>query len=88
MNDPDAQKAKERRKLDRDMDRLERVLTRMLRPDPQARRQTGEEERRWRDFERASKKRFAEIKKIGARSDAKLKALIEEVQKNRSERRS
>ena len=88
MNDADAQKAKERGKLDRDMDRIERVLERILKPAPRARERKRAEDRRWQEFERASKKRFAEISQIAARSDAKLKALIEDIQKDRNERRS
>lgn len=70
-----------RRKLDRDMDRLERVLARMLKPDHLTRQRRVEEDRCWQEFERASRARFTRISKIAARSDAKIKALIEDVQR-------
>jgi len=83
----DAQTADERRRLDRDMDRIERVLSRMLKTDPQTKKRKSENDRRWQEFEQLSKKRFEEIKVIGACTGAKIKALIEDIRRNRSEAR-
>jgi len=79
--EPSEEVNESRRKLDRDMDRLERVLTRMLKPDHLTRQRMVEEDRGWQEFERASRERFARISEIAARSDAKIKALIEDVQR-------
>ena len=85
---PDEKETEARRKLDRDMDRLERVLKRIVEPNPRARQRKREEEKRWREFERASKERFAEISAIAARSDQKLKALIGDLGNDRNKRRA
>ena len=85
-HEADAQRAVERRKLDRDMDRLERVLTGLVKPNHQALVRRREEDRRWKEFEQASQKRFAEIRRVAARSDAKLKVLAEDLQRSRNER--
>lgn len=83
----DAKLAAERRKLDRDMDRLERVLKRMVKAPRQTKRQLEHEER-WREFKKSSEKWFAEFKEISARSDAKIKALREDMQKRRDAQKS
>ena len=85
---PDEKETEARRKLDRDMDRLERVLKRIVEPNPRARQRKREEEKRWREFERASKERFAEISAIAARSDQKLKALMDDLGNDRNKRRA
>ena len=82
--EPSEEVNESRRKLDRDMDRLERVLTRMLKPDSQARKRKQEEDRRWQEFERSCKERVAKISDIAARSDEKLKALMNDVRNNRN----
>jgi len=50
-----------RRKLDRDMDRLERALKRIVEPNARERQRKHEEDKRWREFAEQSRKRFAEI---------------------------
>ncbi len=70
-----AQTATERRKLDRDMNRLERVLRKV------AGAPKKEDDARWNQFKESSEKRQAEIKEFAARSDAKVKALAEEMQR-------
>ena len=87
-NDPDGEVNESRRKLDRDMDRLERVLKRAVGADPRARERRREEDERWREFARQSRKRFAEISAFAARSDQKLKALMDDIQNARNKRRS
>lgn len=67
----------ERRKLSRDMDRLERVLKKIV-SAPRAKTSRSDQPRV--ETEKASEQRRAEIREIGARSDAKLKALMEELQ--------
>ena len=84
----DEKEIAERRKLDRDMDRLERVLKRVVAPDPQARKRRREEDKRWEEFVRRSKERSAEISANAARSDEKLKALIDEIQNKRNHKSS
>lgn len=76
----DMKLAEERRRLDRDMDRLERILKKMVEAPRQTKRQFEHDER-WRAFRNSSEKWFAEIKEVGARSDAKIKALVEEMQR-------
>jgi len=83
----EAKKAEERRKLDRDMDRIERVLTKMSAAPRHSERLLTDDER-WREFDRTSRKKFAEIKGIAARSDAKIKALIQDMEKRKDARRS
>jgi hypothetical protein len=70
------------RKLNRDMDRIERVLTKIV-STPKPKRSRFDERRAEseKDFER----RRAEIREIGARSDAKLKALRDALERNRGE---
>jgi hypothetical protein len=86
-NGADAKTNEERRKLDRDMDRIERVLKRIV-DAPRGHRQMGEDDRRWEEFERASRERFDKIKEIAARSDEKLKALREEIRNKQNNRTS
>ena len=81
VDEPDEKEVAARRKLDRDMDRLERVLKRYVGPDPRARQMRREEDERWREFERNHKERLAEISAIAARSDQKLKALLNDIRK-------
>ncbi len=76
---PDEKEPEERRKLNRDMDRLERVLKRVVAPDPQARERKREEDKRWQEFVRRSRERSAEISAFAARSDQKLKTLIDDI---------
>lgn len=71
--------AAERRKLDRDMNRIERAL-RKLADAPRETKRPIEEGRRWNEFKESFEKQQAEIRKIAARSDAKIKALAEERQ--------
>ncbi len=85
---PDEKETESRRKLDRDMDRLERVLKLAVGADPQARPRMLDEDKRWREFDKRSRERFAEISKFAARSDQKLKALIDDVQNDRKKHRS
>ena len=85
---PDEKETESRRKLDRDMDRLERILKLAVGADPQARERMREEDKRWREFDRRSRKRFAEISAFAARSDQKLKALRNDIRNDRSKRRS
>ena len=84
---PDEKETESRRKLDRDMDRLERVLKRAVEPNPRARQRMREEDKRWQDYLRASKERFAQISDFAARSDQKLKALIDDIRNDRNKRR-
>jgi hypothetical protein len=74
----------ERRKLDRDMNRIERAL-RKLAVAPRKTKRQIEEDRRWSDFKERFEKQHAEIRKIAARSDAKIKALTEEMQKRNTQ---
>ena len=67
----------ERRKLNRDMDRLERMLKKIV-SAPRAK--TSRSDQRRVESEKAYEQRRAEIREIGARSDAKLKALMEKLQ--------
>jgi hypothetical protein len=84
-----SEKANEiRRKLDRDMDRLERVLKRLLKPNARERQRKQAEDKRWREFKKQSSKRFAEISAFAAVSDQKLDALIDIVRADRNGRSS
>jgi hypothetical protein len=74
-----AKVATERRKLDRDMNRIERALRRLA-DAPREPKRRLEEDRRWNEFKESFEKQHAEIRKIAARSDAKIKALVEEMQ--------
>ncbi|MGQ0761620.1 MAG: hypothetical protein ACT4OT_06335 [Acidobacteriota bacterium] len=66
-----------RRKLNRDMDRLERVLQKVVSaPRPEK----SQSDQRRVETEKAYEQRRAEIREIGARSNAKLKALMEKLQ--------
>lgn len=73
-----AKVAAERRKLDRDMSRIEKAL-RKLAGAPRETKPPIEEGRRWDEFKESFENQQAEIREIGARSDAKIKALIEEM---------
>jgi len=66
----------ESRKLNRDMDRLERVLKKIV-TAPRAK--TRRSDHRRIESEKAYEQRQAEIREIRARSDAKLKGLMEEL---------
>jgi hypothetical protein len=73
----------ESRKLNRDMDRLERVLKKIV-SAPRAEKSQSDQRRV--ETEKTYEQRRAEIREIGARSDAKLKALMEELQIARDKR--
>lgn len=73
-----------RRKLNRDMDRLERVLNRIVEAKPRDRQRKLEQDKRWREFEQRSRKHFTEISARGAASDQKLKALIDDIRSDRA----
>ena len=75
-----------RRKLDRDMNRLERVLNRIVEAKTRDRQRKLEEDKRWRDFEAHSKEHSANISALGAASDQKLKALIDHIKNNSAQR--
>lgn len=81
-----------RRKLDRDMERLERVLKRIVEPNTRERQRKHEEDQRWRErwreFDEQSRKRWAEISAFAAASDQKLKALIHDIRNDRAKRES
>jgi len=77
-----------RRKLNRDLDRLERALKAALGSNPQARQRMREEDERWREFGRRSRERFAELSEFAARSDQKLKALIKDIRSDRDKRKA
>ena len=84
-----------RRKLDRDMNRLERVLKRIVEPNDRELERKHEEGKRWQQFEEhwqefaeQSRKRWAEISAFRAASDQKLKALIDDVRNGRAKRES
>jgi len=79
-----AKTAKERRKLDRDMNRLERVLTKLA-SAPKERKRRLEEDGRRNQFKQSFEKRQAEIREIAARSDAKIKALVEEMHRRNTQ---
>lgn len=79
--------ADERFKNDRDLDRLERILTATVNTDSPARRRMLDEDKRWREFDRQSRRRFAEISEFAARSDEKLKALIDDTRNDRNKPR-
>ena len=66
----------ESRKLNRDMDRLERVLKKIV-SAPRAK--TTRPDHRRVASEKTYEERWPEIREIRARSDAKLKALMEEL---------
>ena len=65
------------RKLNRDMDRLERVLRKIV-SAPKDRKSRSDQRRV--ESEKAYEQRRAEIRENRARSDAKFKALTEELQ--------
>lgn len=67
----------ESRKLNRDMDRLERVLKKIV---SAPRGDKSRPNQRQVESEKAYEQRRAEIREIRERSDAKLKALMEEFQ--------
>jgi hypothetical protein len=75
--------AEERRKRDRDLDRLERALKKIveapLKSDKHLR-----EDKYWREFREHCEKREAEIKEIKARYDAKINAMIDEMPRRAS----
>jgi predicted nucleic acid-binding Zn-ribbon protein len=75
-----ANAARERRKLDRDMNRLERVLRKLADAPKETKRQLEDSER-WNQFKESTERWQAQIREIGARSDAKIKALVEEMQR-------
>jgi uncharacterized membrane protein YccC len=78
-SETDQAKEKARRKMDRDLNRIERALTNVLNSES-GRQRLLDERKRWREFEEQSSKRFAEISAFAARSDKKLQALIEATQ--------
>ena len=71
---PNEAEVAKRRKLDRDLDRIERALTACLYSEASRQRRRAER-KRWREFTKESEKRAAEISAFAARSDEKLKAL-------------
>lgn len=73
----------ESRKLNRDMDRLERVLKKIV-SAPRAEKSQSDQQRV--ESEKAYEQRRAEIREIGARSDAKLKAFMEKLQSQKMNR--
>lgn len=79
-----ANTARERRKLDRDMNRLERALRKLADAPRETKRQLEECER-WNQFKESTERQHAEIREIGARSDAKIKALAEEMQRRNTQ---
>ena len=81
-----AKAAEESRKLDRDMNRIERALTKLAVTPRKTKRQV-EDDRRWNEFEASFEKQQTEIRKISALTNAKIKALAEEMQK-RNKRQS
>jgi len=60
--------------------RLERALGKLANAPKETKRQREEAER-WNQFKEGTERRQAEIKEIAARSDAKIKALVEEMQR-------
>jgi predicted nucleic acid-binding Zn-ribbon protein len=86
-NDADLEKAtaaakvaRERRQLDRDMNRIERVLRRLA-DAPREPKRRPDEGRRSNEFKESFEKQHAQIRKFAARSDAKIKAIVEEMQR-------
>ena len=77
--------SEKRRKLDRDMDRLERVLKKMIEAPRKTQWQLREDARR-KEFNLSCDRICDEIKVIAARSDAKIKALAEEMQRRNARR--
>ena len=75
-----ARAASERGKLDRDMNRIERALTKLVTAPREMNRQS-KDDNRWHQFKESFEKRQAEIRENAARSDAKIKALAEETQR-------
>jgi len=75
-----ARAASERRKLDRDMNRIERALTKLVEAPRDMNRQS-KDDIRWHQFNESFEKRQAEIRETAARSDAKIKALAEEMER-------
>jgi SMC interacting uncharacterized protein involved in chromosome segregation len=75
-----AKAAAERRKLDRDMNRIERALTKLVCAPSKTKREI-EEGRRWNEFKETFEKQQAEIRNFAALSNAKIKALAEETQR-------
>ena len=75
----------ERQKLDRDMDRIERALKNLIDVPKKTKRQL-EEDRRWQEFKKTCERRRSKIKEIGARTDAKIKALAAEIQGRNAQR--
>ncbi len=64
------------------MDRLERVLKRVVATDPKALERKRQEDKRWQEFVQRSRERSAETSAFAARSDEKLKALIDDIRNN------
>jgi hypothetical protein len=73
---------KTRRKLDRDLDRIERALNACVNSEA-ARQQRRDERKRWQEFDKRFKERLADSSAFAARSDEKLKALKEEMDRKK-----
>lgn len=69
---------KARRKLDRDMDRLERALNACLNSEA-VRQRRRDERKRWQEFDKRFKECLAKSSALAARTDEKLKAMKEEM---------
>jgi len=78
-----ANAVKERRKLDRDMNRIERALTKLA-TVPKRTKEQLDEGQRSNQFKESAERRHAEIREFGARSDAKIRALVEEMRRRNS----
>jgi hypothetical protein len=66
------------------MNRLERALTKLADAPTETKRQLQEYEH-WNRFKESTERLHAEIREIGARSDVKIKALVEEMQKRNAQ---
>jgi hypothetical protein len=75
-SEQDEAEVKARRKMDRDLNRIERALNAVLNSDAGLQR-LRDDRKRWREFKKQSTKRFAEISAFAARSDSKVQSLFE-----------
>jgi hypothetical protein len=78
---PNEAEVAKRRKLDRDLDRIERALTACLYSEA-SRQRRRDERKRWREFEAQFRKRAEEAAAFAARFDKKLKTIKDDIRKS------
>ena len=78
---PDEKETAARRKLDRDMDRIERMLNKIIAEQIRERREMRERDKSPREQAKNSPEPHGALSKSKAESDMKLKALIESLRR-------